>query len=642
MDTTKKKSNLGSELSYSVGAFGNDLFYGVIGSIMMFLTSSLFISGSKSFNDHMIATVTTILVAVRILELFLDPFVGNIIDRTNTKIGRHKPWVLIGGIVAGFCAMLVYTNLGGLSDSKPALYLVLFGVLYVALNVFYSFRDNGFWSMLPSLSVDSTGREKASTFARIGSALGGNLNGIIMMPIVLFFSYGSMHAHGSGNEHGWSMYALIATLICFVTIAVLVLGTKEQTTQITDTSNQENTSFLGIFKVIAHNDQLLWVIVVYGLYCIGINLLGNLQLYYFTYILGQPAKFSMLAGVNLIIQLCLISVFPKLSKMFKRKNVFIASIIAMLCGVGILSFANHSVFLTIAGCVIFTVPQQLVFLVILMIITDSVEYGQLKNGHRDEALTLSIRPLLDKLGGAIGQGCVGATAIICGMTSGATAKSITTADVLKFKAIMLWIPAVLILIALFFFMKKITLTEEKHAEIVAELESQIASQEVAEAEAKVEKDVKEDVFFAPVSGKIGSLSDIKDKVVKNGMLGKGVAITPSDNHIFAPFDGVVRTTFPTNHAIGLVSDTGVSALIHVGIDTVKLQGQGFNSNVIQGQKVHKGDLLLTFDDELIKKNNLSDVVTVTILNTAELKDFEVLKKVGSQVNTGDDLFKDEM
>ena len=65
-------------------------------------------------------------------------------------------------------------------------------------------------------------------------------------------------------------------------------------------------------------------------------------------------------------------------------------------------------------------------------------------------------------------------------------------------------------------------------------------------------------------------------------------------------------------------------------------------NVIQGQKVHKGDLLLTFDDELIKKNNLSDVVTVTILNTAELKDFEVLKNVGSQVNTGDDLFKDEM
>ena len=83
-------------------------------------------------------------------------------------------------------------------------------------------------------------------------------------------------------------------------------------------------------------------------------------------------------------------------------------------------------------------------------------------------------------------------------------------------------------------------------------------------------------------------------------------------------------------------------MIHVGIDTVKLQGQGFNSNVIQGQKVHKGDLLLTFDDELIKKNNLSDVVTVTILNTAELKDFEVLKNVGSQVNTGDDLFKDEM
>ena len=116
----------------------------------------------------------------------------------------------------------------------------------------------------------------------------------------------------------------------------------------------------------------------------------------------------------------------------------------------------------------FQVPQAVIFLVVLMIISDSVEYGQLKLGHRDESLTLSIRPLLDKLGGALSNGIVGQVAVIAGMTTGATAASITAAGQLKFKIMMFAVPALLLIIAFVIFWRKSTLTEARHAAIVEE------------------------------------------------------------------------------------------------------------------------------------------------------------------------------
>lgn len=105
-----------------------------------------------------------------------------------------------------------------------------------------------------------------------------------------------------------------------------------------------------------------------------------------------------------------------------------------------------------------------------MVITDSVEYGQLKLGHRDESLALSVRPLVDKFGGAISNGVVGQIAIIAGMTTGATASSITAAGQNNFKPMIFGIPAVMLLISVFIFRAKVILSEQKHAEIVDQLE----------------------------------------------------------------------------------------------------------------------------------------------------------------------------
>ena len=94
----------------------------------------------------------------------------------------------------------MFTNMGGLVHTNPWLYLILFAVLYITMDIFYSFKDVGFWSMLPAMSFDSREREKTATFARVGSAIGGSLVGVVLMPIVLFFSLDN--STGTGDNTG--------------------------------------------------------------------------------------------------------------------------------------------------------------------------------------------------------------------------------------------------------------------------------------------------------------------------------------------------------------------------------------------------------------------------------------------------------
>ncbi|MBC6004134.1 MAG: beta-glucoside-specific PTS transporter subunit IIABC [Paeniclostridium sordellii] len=127
---------------------------------------------------------------------------------------------------------------------------------------------------------------------------------------------------------------------------------------------------------------------------------------------------------------------------------------------------------------------------------------------------------------------------------------------------------------------------------------------------KVEKEIKN-----PITGKVIALENIKDPVFSSGAMGKGIAIEPKDNKVYAPFNGSVEFVADTKHAIGLRSEEGVELLIHVGMDTVKMNGAGFNMKTEANSTVKEGDLLLEFDIKKIEKAGYSLVTPVVITNS---------------------------
>ena len=147
--------------------------------------------------------------------------------------------------------------------------------------------------------------------------------------------------------------------------------------------------------------------------------------------------------------------------------------------------------------------------------------------------------------------------------------------------------------------------------------------------------VKEQVVSSPITGKVVPLSETPDAVFASGAMGKGVAIEPSVGEVVAPVDGVIRLLFPTNHAIGLATDDDAELLIHVGMDTVALDGKGFTAHVVQGSKVKKGQLLLSFDINAIKDAGYSVTTPIIVTNTDRFKDLKILAE--GEVKLGEPL-----
>ena len=461
------KNRIWQRIAYACGTFGHDVFYAMIGTyFMIFVTSNLFNSDNPTNDAYMIGIVTTIILVLRIAELFVDPFIGNIIDKTKTRWGRFKPWVLGGAVIAAVTLAMLFTDFGGLTVSNPTLYLVIFAVVYFIMDIFYSAKDVAIWSMIPALSFDSHEREVTATVARIGSVFGGQMVTVIVMPVVLYFSVNQNG--GAGDPTGWFAFACIGGGIATLGAIILGLGTHEQDNALRE--NKEDTSAKDVLKVLTKNDQLLWMAIAYLVYGIGINIVNNFNLYYFIYVIGDATKFSILGVINTVIGLLAVAAFPILTTKFSRRKLFFSSIAVMTAALVLYAMSGTNVTLALIGAGLFTLPQSLIFLVVLMTITDSVEYGQLKLGHRDEAVCLCVRPLVDKFAGAVSSGIIGLAAIWVGMTGGASASGLTADNMMRLQMIMFASPIVLMVIGALIYRAKVTLTEQEHARIVEELE----------------------------------------------------------------------------------------------------------------------------------------------------------------------------
>lgn len=148
---------------------------------------------------------------------------------------------------------------------------------------------------------------------------------------------------------------------------------------------------------------------------------------------------------------------------------------------------------------------------------------------------------------------------------------------------------------------------------------------------------KEIEILAPVTGEVMSLENMQDDVFNRGTLGKGIAIIPKENKIYAPVTGIVTSLFPTLHTIGITTKENLELLIHIGINTVNLGGMGFEAKVVEKAGVRAGTLLLMVDINKIKREGYNVITPIVICNPNDFK--EIIYRETGKVNKGDVIMK---
>lgn len=630
MNNVKKKhltfSQLKERTAFALGNLGHSAFYGVLSTyFIIFVTSGMFNGVPTKVANKLIALITFLTVAIRLIEVVIDPVLGNIVDNTQTKWGKFKPWQVIGSIVSSILMIILFTGIFGLAKVNSLLFAILFVVIFITLDVFYSFTDISYWGMVPAISGDSKERGVFSSVASFTGSIGWNGLTMIVVPVVTFFTFLATGKHNEGPQ-GWLALAVIGSIVAVISALVVVWGTKEKNDSIREAAANKKTSIKDVFLNIFHNDQILWISFAYLLYSVAYVATNGELFYYFKFVIGKPSEFWIAGAVATIVGFCTSPLFPILNKFIPRKVLFIIGQCSMVLSYLIFVFARSNIVMVTLGLVLFNF--NFAQLVSVLSLTDSIEYGQLKTGTRNEAVTLAIRPMLDKISGAFSNGIVGTIAVLCGMTGTATAANMTSKNIHMFETCSFYIPMTLAIISALIFLFKVKITEKKHAEIVEELEKKTAK----EINEKVKVGTYE--IESPIQGEFIDLSKVNDKTFASGQMGQGFALKPTDGAVVAPFDGKITQLFPTRHAVGIQNDDGVSVLIHIGIGTVNMRGTGFVSYVEQGQRVQKGQEILEFWDPAIKKAGYDDTVMITVPNSSEFDRVKIIGKTGELVETG--------
>lgn len=150
-------------------------------------------------------------------------------------------------------------------------------------------------------------------------------------------------------------------------------------------------------------------------------------------------------------------------------------------------------------------------------------------------------------------------------------------------------------------------------------------------------DYRENIIYSPMKGNQIPISEVLDDIFANEVMGKSIAIIPQEEKIYSPVNGTVSAIFPTRHAIGILSDSGTEILIHIGIDTVSMNGEGFKYHVKSDSKLKVGQLLIEFDKKLIEEKELNPV-TIVIITNSDMYEKIKIKEAG-YVETSDRLIE---
>ena len=437
---------------FGLGTIGRDMFYAMISMYLIWYLTEIL-----NLSDHMLALVGGTLTVLRIFDAFNDPIMGVIVDNTSSRWGKFKPAILIGAVTSAVFMVLMFTDMGLTSTA----YIIFFTVAYLAWDITYGLNDIAYWSMLPALSLEQRQRERIGAFARICAKIG------LFVVVVGILPLTNMLGEALGDlKQAWFVFALVVAVLMIGFQIFTLAGVKEHRNVF---KQEEKTSIRGMFKAIFKNDQLLFTTISMALFMIGYVTTTSFGTYFFKYAYGDENMYGMFAAVLGVSQLSALMVFPLFSKRFSRKQLYFAATLLVLGGYALFFFSPMNMLpIGIAGVLMF-VGQAFIQLLMLMFLADTIEYGQWKSGKRNQSVTLSIQPLINKIGGAIATGIVTVTLIVSGINKAQSAADVTSEGLLIMKLAMLALPLACIVLGYVVYRFKFKIDKDFYDKIVADL-----------------------------------------------------------------------------------------------------------------------------------------------------------------------------
>ena len=444
---------------FGLGTVGRDMFYALEANAMIY-----FLSNVLNLPIGVYVATSLVFTVLRVFDAINDPFMGLIVDNWNSKWSKFKPPMLIGALIAGLCYLVLFADFG----LRSYWFVVVFGVAYILWDISYGLNDIAYWSMIPSLSVDQKVREKISAFARICANIGMFAVMVGWEPITNGFkAEGSIFADNPAT--GWFWFAVVVTVLMILFQLFTIFGVKEKKEMFTQ--KEERTTLKDMWRVLTKNDQLLWTTLAMSLFVIGYMTTTTIAIYYMQYVYGDAGMYAVLAAVVGVAQLSALSIFPAVSKKMSREKLYLMSTIIVIAGYIVFLFADTSLPLIIVAALLLFIGEAFIQLLMLLFLEDTVEYGQWKLGKRNESITLSVQPLINKIGGAISMGLVSMTVIWAGIKTGDTAaEAITDEGKLIVKLVMLIVPVVVIVAGYIVYRCKFKINKEFYDQIVTDLQ----------------------------------------------------------------------------------------------------------------------------------------------------------------------------
>jgi melibiose permease/lactose/raffinose/galactose permease len=375
---------------FGLGTIGRDMLYSLVSMYLIYYLTDIL-----ELSTQALWWITGILLFARVYDAVDDPVMGFLVDNTNSKYGKFKPWIAIGAVVSGIFTILIFTDLG-LTGTK---YIVCFAVIYILWGISFTVNDISYWSLLPSLSIDQKEREKIGAIARICANIG--LFTIVVLIIPITTALGKvLHS----PQKGFFVFSILVVGIMWIGQCITLFGVKESKKVYV---KEEHTSLKDMVNAIFKNDQLLFTAISMALFMIGYMTTTSFGIYYFKYAYGNEDMYSVFAIILGLSQIAALIVFPAFSKRFERKILYTVATVLVVAGYVVFFFApvNTMRYIGVAGVLIFT-GQAFIQLMMLVFLADTVEYGQWKLGKRNDSITFSVQPFINKMGGAIASGIV--------------------------------------------------------------------------------------------------------------------------------------------------------------------------------------------------------------------------------------------